>query len=114
MQQVLNNSRFLFFLFFIVGRLLDIAFQAKILTFCGTLHAQIRFQDLFTSTSVELEQSPVSASETTKWYTLLTENFPNLSGCQAKKLDSSEAEVRIFRIISTSIGQKCSCTLSTL
>lgn len=104
--QISEASKFLFFLFSIVGRLLEAAFHAWIFTFCGTLDFHRQSQVFLRFSSEELELLAISLRDKARWYALLTEKRPSLPGCHERKSSSCLADSRIFRMRSASRGKK--------
>jgi hypothetical protein len=62
MIQISEFTNFLFLLLSMVAKKLEATFQAKILIFCGSLHFQIKSQDLRECKAKELEDPSVFAS----------------------------------------------------
>jgi hypothetical protein len=74
--------------------------------FLGILHCRTDFQAFSNPADEELELSFSYLSLNPNRYALLTDNRPNLSGCQATQSSSAREEMRVFSMISASMGQK--------
>jgi hypothetical protein len=75
----------------------DAAFQAKFLTFGGTLACHIFNQHGSLPAGYPLEAPKARCSLNASLYAVLTEKLPDFSGCQAMTSDSARRDVLIFR-----------------
>lgn len=62
------------------------------------MHFQTRFHALFIAEEEEQELSSSRAKFEARAYALRTENFPNLSGCQARKSVSTVEDKLVLEV----------------